>query len=87
MASNQLSDILKNILQHEEQARISDSQRMDVDRGHEASSLETQLDGLISQYQSRVEQRRRELEQVRHPRRVGSSGGLTEEGSWRHRFV
>jgi hypothetical protein len=87
MTSNQLSDMLKNILQYEEQARISDSQRMDVDRGDEASNLETQLDDLISQYQSRVEQRRKELEQVRQPRHVESSGGLTEEGSWRHQFV
>jgi hypothetical protein len=64
MASVKTLDILQKIIEYEEQARSATSQRMELDTPDAASSLEKQLDELISVYQSRVQQRRVELEQV-----------------------
>jgi hypothetical protein len=86
MASDQLSDMLKNIIQYEEQGRTSDSQRMDVDRPDELSNSEAHLDDLISHYQARVQQRRKELEHVRSLDFKGRYTNLPQTGSRQHRF-
>ena len=64
MTSIKTTDILQKIIDYEEQARNATNQRMELDIPETASSLENQLDELISVYQLRVQQRRTELEQV-----------------------
>jgi hypothetical protein len=64
MSSNKTSEVLQKIASYEEQARNAANQRMEVDMPDAASSLEKELDDLISAYQLRVQQRRTELERV-----------------------
>ena len=65
MSSTAAQRLLQRIVQYEENTRKSAHQRMEVDQSDTTELLESKLDSLISQYQSKLQARRLELEQVR----------------------